>query len=289
MAWDETLPAVIVLGDGGKPAIRSAVAEAMLWLPAIAQVVAVDLEGALRLSELTADLVISFGGDGSLLHAARRMEQRQLPVVGVNYGRLGFLTDLPRAGLREELEWIFAQGIPTQERMLLSAELRRESGHAEAFIALNDAVVSQASVQRMIEVELAIGGERVTAYRGDGLIVATPVGSTAHSLSAGGPIVHPAMRALILTPICPHQLSNRPLLLDTEDTVILGYHGPGVGSLTIDGQISRVLAPGDEVVLAAAPVNLHLVQPRGWNYYRILQRKLGWGVIPSEMGLHDFS
>ena len=276
---------VLIVADGNKPAVRRAVDEARPWLEERVELLGVDFAAERDLEADDADLILSFGGDGSLLQTARRMGERQKPVVGINYGRLGFLADLTRETMYPELEWVLEQGIPTQPRMMLRASLRQADGQSETILALNDVVISQAAVKRMIEVSLAIGREEVTVYRGDGLIVATPVGSTAHSLSAGGPIVHPDMRALILTPICPHLLTNRPLIVPASERIKLHHAGPGEEAmLTIDGQENRRLVPGDEVHVEATPFEFRLVLTRRWTYYRLLQAKLSWGVGPQLRG-----
>lgn len=283
----------VLVGDGRKPDVLAALDEARPWLERMVELVEVDLDGTCDLAGVGADLVISLGGDGFMLSAARRMGRAQKPLVGVNYGRLGFLADISREQFRSELEWILADGIATEPRMLIDVRLERATpgDGPDRWIALNDAVISQERVQRMIEVELTIGHTRVTDYRGDGLIVSTPVGSTAHSLSAGGPIIHPALRALLLTPICPHQLTNRPLVVDGGESVTLRFNGPERGSLTIDGQVSCALDEGDRIHIEAAPQPMQLVRTRDWSYYRILQRKLGWGLSPVDMrrGAEDHS
>ncbi len=274
---------IALVGDGAKLEVRAAAAQAAEWLHTRAEIVGPDLDGSLDLAALDCDLVLSLGGDGSLLRTARRMGRRQKPVAGINYGRLGFLADLSPEDWRVDLESILAAEIPTTPRMLLEARFVRASGAVEDLIALNDVVVSQASVQRLIEVALSIAGEEVATYRGDGLIVATPVGSTAHSLSAGGPIVHPELRALVITPICPHLLTNRPLVIGSTSVIGLRHATPAVeAALSIDGQETRPFGPGDSVQVTAAPFDLQLVLPPDWTYYRILRSKLGWGVSPQQ-------
>lgn len=272
---------VVIVGDGSKNAVREAVREARPWLSELVDLLHVDLDGQLDLWAVAADLILSFGGDGSILATARRMGQAQKPVLGVNFGKLGFLADVVPDQLHDELTWILDAGIPVQQRMLL--DVRRQRGsESESFLALNDCVISQAAVNRMIEIQMQISSEPVTTYRGDGLIVATPTGSTAHSLSAGGPIVHPRLRALTLTPICPHTLTNRPLIVSPDEQIEMRTTGYNA-ALTIDGQESRPLDPEDRVLVRAATFDFQQVRTRAWTYYGVLRQKLGWGVEPREL------
>ena len=272
---------LIIVGDGSKPEVRQAVDRARGWLASQAEKLVVDLDGLVDLSQEQADLLINFGGDGSILQTARRMGTAQKPVVGVNFGKLGFLADVVPGALEEEFSWIIREGIPTQPRMLLQARLETGDAEPEDFVALNDVVITRTRVNRMVIVSLSICGEQVTTYHGDGLIAATPVGSTAHSLSAGGPIVNPGMRAIVLTPICPHTLTNRPLVVSDEDDITMRADGEDAG-LTIDGQVTRALDPGDRVVIQAAPFEFQQVRIRHWTYYQLLREKLGWGIEPRQ-------
>ncbi len=274
---------VIIVGDGSKDDVRQAVEAVRSWLEERVAELTIDLDLQLDLSDLDADLVLSYGGDGSILHTARRMGTAQKPVLGVNFGKLGFLTDVRPEDSQQLLDKILqAQQIETSPRMLLQARLEPVDAEPESFLALNDVVVTRTKVNRMVVVTLSISGDQVTTYHGDGLIAATPIGSTAHSLSAGGPIVHPEMRAIVLTPICPHTLTNRPLVVSPGEQITMRAEGENAG-LTIDGQVTRALNPGDRVVISAAPFEFKRVRIQGWSYYRLLRQKLGWGIEPRQL------
>lgn len=273
---------VIVVGDGTKQSVRDAVEWARQWLGERVASVVIDLDGELDLERMDGDLVVSYGGDGSMLQTVRRMGSAQKPVVGVNFGKLGFLADVvPGKDLACQLESIFNDKVPIEPAMLLEARLEPLRGESESFLALNDVVITRTKVNRMVIVTLSINGEQVTTYHGDGLIAATPVGSTAHSLSAGGPIVHPGMRAVVLTPICPHTLTNRPLVVSHTDEILMVADGENAG-LTIDGQVTRGLHPGDRVVIQAAPFEFRRVRVRHTTYFQLLREKLGWGIEPRQ-------
>ncbi len=230
---------------------------------------------------MRADLVLIFGGDGSILSAARRMGANQIPVFGVNFGKLGFLTLCSADEFEERLGAVLAVGIRAVPRMMLEARLLRDGEEIYRSLALNDGVIGRVTLSRMIEVRLSIAEEAVTTTVGDGLIVATPVGSTAHSLSAGGPIVQADMEAIVLTPICPHTLSHRPLVLPPE-RVIRCELGPETteAMLTMDGQDNRELRVGDQVLFGRAEPRFLLVDANPHSYYTVLRKKLHWGIPP---------
>jgi NAD+ kinase len=226
------------------------------------------------------DLLLVLGGDGTLLAAAREAAPRGIPVLPINLGSLGFLTSFTLGELYPALEETIAGHVAASERAMLNASLVREGQTVESQLVLNEAVVTKGALARMIEFELLIDEDFVCRYRADGLIVATPTGSTAYSLSAGGPIVHPAVESIILTPICPHTLSDRPLVVGDCCNVEMRLRGPAESVyLTLDGQKGVLMQSEDRVSIARAKERLKLIQPQRKSYYEILRNKLKWGEM----------
>lgn len=225
-----------------------------------------------------AELIICVGGDGSLLHAARRYGVAGLPLLGVNLGRLGFLVDVSPAELDARVDEVLAGRFREERRLLI--EMRVRSSDATG-VALNDVVLHKADPGRMQEFSTHIDGIGVTTHRADGVMVATPTGSTAYALSAGGPILHPALDALVLVPISPHTLSDRPLVVSaaSEITLTVGA-GAGGARVSCDGQPGIELAPGDTVTVQRSTRTVRLLHPPDYDYYRILRDKLHWGRAP---------
>jgi NAD+ kinase len=224
------------------------------------------------------ELVIVLGGDGTLLSAARAIGDRQIPLFAVNLGGLGFLTAITTEDLYPELERVLNGERRIALRRLLEAEVVRKGSVVARYHALNDVVVTKPSLARMIDLEAWVDDQLVCAYKADGLIVATPTGSTAYSLSAGGPIIFPRVPAICLTPICPHMLTNRPVIVP-ENSVVQIVCGPKNESafLTIDGQTGEPLEEGDRVVCHSARYALHLVRPPRMMFFDVLRQKLKWG------------
>lgn len=220
------------------------------------------------------DLLIVVGGDGTLLHAARSMADFDLPLVGINLGRLGFLVDVSPGEIEDLLDQILNGEFDEDARALLDA--RMDGQHGRAF---NDVVIHKWNTVRMIELETYIDGRFVNAQRSDGLIVATPTGSTAYALSGGGPLIHPSLDALLLVPICPHTLSNRPLVIggDSHIEIRLCNYVPDQVRLTCDGQLDLPLAPDQPIRIERSQRRVRLLHPRGHDHFRILRAKLGWG------------
>tara|TARA_R110002073_G_scaffold206662_3_gene366388 strand:+ start:913 stop:1797 length:885 start_codon:yes stop_codon:yes gene_type:complete len=225
-----------------------------------------------------ADLVIVVGGDGSLLSAARTLAKHETPVLGINRGRLGFLTDIMPDEIAEQLPEVLAGKFEPESRFLLDAEVRRDGqiiGHGDA---LNDAVVNSGASAKMIEFELYIDDTFVYRQRADGLIVSTPTGSTAYSLSGGGPLMHPTLDAIVLVPMFPHALSSRPIVVDGNSEIRLDIlarnriHPP----LTCDGQFIVKARPGDSVYIRKNPHRLTLLHPLGHSFYASCRDKLHW-------------
>ncbi|HUE96444.1 MAG TPA: NAD(+)/NADH kinase [Longimicrobiaceae bacterium] len=227
------------------------------------------------------DLVITLGGDGTLLRGARLVAPFGIPILGINLGRLGFLTAIGPAELESALDAVMQGEVLFDERMVLQVEAERPGGpkHGE-YLAVNDVVLHRGGVARMIRLMVHAHGEEVGTYSADGIILATPTGSTAYSLSAGGPIVPPWLDCIIATPICPHTLAVRPLILSSSETVTVEVLSPSEELiLTIDGQQGARLLPGDRLVVRRAKVPLRLVRFPGQTFFSTLRRKLGWGDL----------
>lgn len=226
----------------------------------------------------SSDLLLVLGGDGTLLAAARVAAPYGVPILPVNLGSLGFLTSFTVNELYPALEDTLAGRFSISERVMLDAALQRAGKVIARESVLNEAVINKGALARMIEMELRIDGGFVCRYRVDGLIVATPTGSTAYSLSAGGPIVHPAVESILITPICPHTLSDRPLVVrDTSlvEATLLGDTDSVY--LTLDGQKGIPMESGDQVTISRAKGQLKLIQPPRKSYFEILRNKLKWG------------
>ncbi|PID58017.1 NAD(+) kinase [candidate division KSB3 bacterium] len=224
------------------------------------------------------DLIIVLGGDGTLLSAARVIGTHDVPILGVNLGSLGFLTEITLNEMYDSLEHVLRNEYSTMPRLLLTASLSREEELLAEYWALNDVVMNKSALARIIDLHTSINGQGVTTYKADGLIVATPTGSTAYNLSAGGPIIHPDMHALIMTPICPHTLTNRPIVVpdDSEIRIVLESKNEDV-FLTLDGQVGLTLRYRDEIRIRKADTIIRLVSSMKRNYFEVLRTKLKWG------------
>ncbi len=223
-----------------------------------------------------ADLAVVVGGDGTLIGCARLMAEHGVPLVGVNLGRLGFLTDIPAENAAAAVEAVLDGDFTPEQRLLLSGSVHRNGKTIMSALAMNDVVVSRGAVGSMIEFAVTVDGEFIYTLRADGLIVATPTGSTAYALSAGGPILHPALSAIALVPISPHTLSNRPVALrSTARVEITLVRGPDARA-NFDVQAHVNLEPGDVVAVAAAPRHATLLHPKGYRYFSMLRQKLRW-------------
>lgn len=224
------------------------------------------------------DLLIVLGGDGTLLAAARLAAERDVPILPVNLGGLGFLTTVSQDELYPVLEEVFEGKHRVSERVMLEAEVQRAGAVVRRQIALNDAVLNKAALARIMDLELRVNGEYVTTYKADGLILSTPTGSTAYSLSAGGPIVYPLVAAFVVTPICPHTLTNRPLVIPDSATIEIDCGaGSGAVYLTLDGQVGIELEPGERVIVRKSEKKLRLMRASRRTYFEILRKKLKWG------------
>ena len=246
--------------------------------PAVAERVgcAPYLEENGRLSEVI-DLLIVLGGDGTMLGAARLIGPHQIPVLGINFGWLGYLTEFTLSELFPILDAILAGKFTIDHRMMIDVTLYRDGREILSQTALNEAAVNGAPA-RITEFDCYIDGMMITTFRADGMIVATATGSTAYSLSAGGPIVHPGVPAILLTPICPHMLSNRPVIVPGGSRVEIVFNGiQDKLLLTIDGQLVVDLQPHDRVVIQRSAESFRLISPSNRNYFQVLRTKLKWG------------
>jgi NAD+ kinase len=270
---------ILILGNKEKSAVREVCCDLEPWLSERARVT-VDLDMSAT-SDGEFDFAIVLGGDGSVLAAARELAPHGVPLVGVNVGKFGFLTETTLENLRDVLGEVLDGEYSISERMMLRCTLERDGEEVLSSIALNDAVISRGALSRLITLDLHVDEEKVTTYRADGLIAATPVGSTAHSLAAGGPILCPELHAMIVTPICPHTLSNRPIVLPGGAELALTVHGgPQRPALTVDGQVNRELLAGDRVRVGCAPYPLKLISTGRHTFFDTLRNKLDWRGQP---------
>ena len=222
------------------------------------------------------DLVIVMGGDGTLLSAARAIRGREIPLFAVNLGGLGFLTAITKEELIPELARALRGEHAVAKRKLLQVDVVRGGRKVACYEALNDVVITKSAIARMIDIEALVDGMFVCAYKADGLIISTPTGSTAYSLSAGGPIIYPSVEAFCITPICPHTLTNRPLVVSSESVISVICKSES-SFLTIDGQVGEPVDAGDRVECRVSEHSLHLVRPPNQMFFDVLRQKLKWG------------
>ena len=223
------------------------------------------------------DMVSVFGGDGTLLYAARLVGKTGVPLLGINLGSLGFLTEVKLDEMHEAFELLLSGQYQLEERVLLNVEVIRNGQVAAQYLALNDAVINKGALARIIELEVSVNSQPVLFTCADGLIISTPTGSTAYSLSAGGPILYPTLEAFIVAPICPHTLTNRPVVIPDKDTVSVCLHRGADVMLTVDGQVGMPLSPKDCLRVCRAGSTLRLVLPFGKTFFKLLREKLLWG------------
>ncbi len=225
------------------------------------------------------DLAIVVGGDGTILHSARALADYDIPLVGINLGRLGFLADISPDDMMEKLGEILDGDYHEEKRFLLVSHVERGSKIIDEGYAFNDVVIHKWNSVRMIEFETYIDGQLVNGQRSDGMIISTPTGSTAYALSGGGPILHPSMNAIILVPICPHTLSNRPLVIDADsdiELVVKSGSQPHV-RITLDGQDNFEILDEDRIIVRKKDQPVRLIHPAGHDHYQLLRAKMGWG------------
>ena len=226
------------------------------------------------------DLVIVVGGDGSLLGAARDLSRHDVPVLGINRGRLGFLTDIAPEDIEHDVGLVLEGHYDTEARFLLETEVVRGGGPVARSSALNDIVLHSGQAPKMLQFELYVEGQFVYSQNSDGLIVSTPTGSTAYSLSGGGPIMHPKLNAIVVVPMFPHTLSSRPLVIDgnSEIKIIIAENDLVAPTVVCDGQVNIGIKSGDAIYIRKHPQKLKLIHPQGHEFYQTCRDKLGWGT-----------
>jgi NAD+ kinase len=224
------------------------------------------------------DLILVLGGDGTMIATARMLGNKEVPVLGVNYGGLGYLAEFRIEELYTALESILSGDYRLEQRVMLAVQLLRGDEPLTKNRVLNDVVINKSALARIIEIEAYMNSQFVNSFRADGLIVSTPTGSTAYNLSAGGPVIYPSMRAVVITPICPFTLSNRPIVVPDESVIELRLKTENEDvALTLDGQVGFPLKPEDRVVISKSQTTFNLVQPANRNYFEVLRDKLRWG------------
>ena len=224
------------------------------------------------------DLAIALGGDGTLLSAARMLARKKVPLLGINFGTLGFLVEINPADMQQQLNRIFDGEYRVEQRLMLVAACLRNGQTLVEHDACNDVVIKHQGSIRMIELDTMVDDVFINTVWADGLIVSTPTGSTAYALSSGGPLVEPTLDATLIVPICPHTLSYRPLIVDSNKAVEIGYtqHNQDTALVSIDGQITEIIHPGDKIIVSAMPLKLQLIQPQEHDYFSTLRTKLRW-------------
>jgi NAD+ kinase len=227
-----------------------------------------------------ADLIVAVGGDGTMLYAASIAQQQPVPLLGVNRGRLGFLTDVKPTEMLQSLEYVLGGDYARETRLLLTARIVHPNGETQSAVALNDVVLQRTDTGRLLDFRTCIAGRYVNTHSGDGLIVATPTGSTAYSLSCGGPIMEPALDAVVIVPICPHTLSDRPIVIpaDQEIEVTLLEHADTIAEVAVDGQTIGEVGVDERLLISRADARITLLHPPGYDYYETLRSKLHWGL-----------
>ena len=270
-------PRILILADMKKPRVRETLALAERSLEGRARIARRDLARRVENERTSALFALVLGGDGAILAAARQVSRAGIPLLGVNLGKLGFLAEIGPEELPDTLEKLLDDFPKPSERMILRAEVRRKGRLVRRCMAVNDVVISRAAWSRLIEITLRVNGEKIDTFAADGLICSTPVGSTAHSLSAGGPILSPEIDAMVISPICPHTLSNRPLVVDASSIVELEAKSKSVSfALTVDGQVLVPLRNGYRLKVCQNPWPLKLLKVSGRSFFATLRTKLMW-------------
>lgn len=276
---------VLVLADGEKDPVHELVGDLEPWLAARADTVVVErdvrefytLRAEKRARSKTPDLIVVLGGDGAILAAVRAFSDDPVPTIGINFGRVGFLASVEATHWQESLLDILEGRAVIEQRMRLVAELQSKGRPSVRAVALNDAVLTRGAFQGMLSIALRDGADWVTNYRSDGLVVATPSGSTAYSMAAGGPILAPSMNAFVVTPVSPQALSHRPLVIDGDHELVLDVtRASGLTTLVVDGQGFYPMHEGDSVRITRHPVPYPLLSLPGFDAYKRLRERLGW-------------
>jgi NAD+ kinase len=283
-----TMKAVAILSKPSKPELSEIIPPLTEWLTQRGYDVIFDQQTAAyvpgskgverpQVAQLQPEFAIVLGGDGTLLSAARAVAPAKIPILAVNLGSLGFLTEVPLPDMYQTLERVLACACPTDERTMLHCDLVREGKLIHSFTALNDVVVNKSAIARLVGFDLSIDGRYVFGYKADGVIIATPTGSTAYSLAAGGPVLMPAVAAFQITPVCPHSLTHRPVVVPQTSTIAVVVRSNGEAAfLTIDGQVGEPLKEGDQIVCRKADHSVKLLQMQQ-SFFEVLRDKLKWG------------
>lgn len=272
---------IFVLGNANREGVRAHAEELLPFLRQQCDICAFDLLQEQDLGHLTADLALVLGGDGAILRAARQMGYRQTPVLGVNLGKLGFLADLSPEELRQVFPRVVAGDYRVTQHLMLEAIIETPQ-EQQTLLGLNEVLIHAGPSFHMIDLELSVDGEAVTRYSGDGLILSTPIGSTAHSLSAGGPILGQELSAFVITPICPHTLTNRPVVESADKVYKIALASNAADAmLIVDGQERIPITVEHRITVRRAPVAFGLVKVPGHSYYQTLRDKLRWGTPPN--------
>jgi NAD+ kinase len=239
----------------------------------------IDTQRIIKMSEIGGhvDLAIVLGGDGTMLAVARALAESGIPLVGVNQGRVGFLTDISAISMFDSMASVLAGEYTVEQRIMLSAKILRQGVEISDGKAFNDVVINKTGMSRLIELEVYIDGQFVHKQRSDGLILATPTGTTAYALSAGGPILHPTLDAIALVPICPHTLSNRPIAINSACKVEINLVHAEDAAVHLDGQLQIEVLPGDKVIVEKHRHAVSLLHPKEHSHYDMLRQKLNWG------------
>lgn len=266
---------ILLVGDGRRADVVHAVAQVEPLARELAQDVRVELGAGQEPLPAGASLVINFGGDGSLLRTARRLGPAQVPILGVNFGRFGFLAEYELPELLVRLPDAVAGRLPVRQSLLLET-VTVAGGQVSRSIVVNDLVLVREPEARMATVHVSCNGEEIASVYGDGLILSTPLGSTAYNLSAGGPLLHPHLDCVVLTPICPHTLTLRPLVVPAKGTLVIALQGDDAITATMDGQGTTLLRGGDRVEVRSAPGPMLLVAHPERSYYGTLRLRFDW-------------
>lgn len=274
------LKRVAVTSSKYKPEARELVEQTVEKLRSLEIEVVSDFDGEEDLGQLELDMVMCFGGDGTLLSTARRLANSQIPTLGINFGKLGFLAEHSIAELESYLAGETPSSWELTPKMMLQLSIERD-GETKHHYGMNDVMLSQGVMTRLLNIVMSVDGQHATHYRADGIVVSTPVGSTAYSLSLGGPILTQGLRAFVITPIAPHVLTNRPIVIEGPSKATFVVSGKaGEIALVIDGQERIDIAIGESFSIQAAPKDFMLISNTKRNYYDILREKLGWGEQP---------
>jgi NAD+ kinase len=269
---------VLLFGNTRKVKVKNTLKELETWLKERAETATYDLAEEIE-GPFSGDIAIALGGDGTFLRVSRYISPHEIPILGVHLGTFGFLSELTPEDMHPHIERVLKGQYRLTTRILLRCQLMRNGQVLKETLGVNDTVISRASLSRLISIKLFINGEEVTTYGCDGLVVSTPVGSTAHSLAAGGPILSPEMDAFIVSPICPHTLTNRPLVISGDSRIEMEPSTEGVEEmgLTVDGQVYEALLSRDRVRVERASTRLKIVDTGIRSFYEVLRNKLTWG------------